>query len=366
MARTVLERELTLPRTGRACFAVATEADDEEIRRLLHDNPMAGQISISTEREPDFFADAHLPAQSKQTIISRDENRLVCAGSCTIRERFVNGESRRVGYLGGLRLDAGQAGRFDILRRGYEFFHQLQASAPADFYFTSIAADNKRARKFLERGPPGMPRYEFIGDFVTLLLAVPQRNASPRHAKAAAGDIVAQLNSLNQRYQFAPSWSVQELFALESLGLRFDKFEVHRAALWDQRAYKQNVIRGYDRRLSAARPLLNLAAKLMGGPELPAVGQTLATAFISHLAIGADEPKELVDLIAGIGCQASHSGIEILTLGFAANDPRLATVRRNFRCREYCSCLYVVSWPDCGGSARELDDRIPAPEVALL
>jgi hypothetical protein len=56
----------------------------------------------------------------------------------------------------------------------------------------------------------------------------------------------------------------------------------------------------------------------------------------------------------------------LLTLGFASNDPRLASIRRHFRCREYVSRLYVVSWPGIGGTARELDDRPLAPEVALL
>ncbi len=170
MARAILERELTVVRAGRADFAVAGEADDADIRRLLRDNPMPGKVSLSLEREPHYFADAGLPGESKQTIVARDGGRLVCAGSCAIRQRFVNGTPRRVGYLGGLRLDARHAGRFDILRRGYEFFHELQTDSPADFYFTSIVADNERARKFLERGLPGMPRYEFVGEFVTMLL----------------------------------------------------------------------------------------------------------------------------------------------------------------------------------------------------
>jgi len=81
-----------------------------------------------------------------------------------------------------LRLDAAYAGRFDILRRGYQFFRELQADAPADFYFTSIAADNERARRLLERGLPSMPRYEFIGEFVTVLLRSARR--SPARAKS--------------------------------------------------------------------------------------------------------------------------------------------------------------------------------------
>src|SRR5258708_36482458 len=42
MARTVLERELTGARTGRARFDVASQADDADIRRLLRETPMPG------------------------------------------------------------------------------------------------------------------------------------------------------------------------------------------------------------------------------------------------------------------------------------------------------------------------------------
>ncbi len=377
MARTVLERELSPASTGRARFALATKADDADIRRLLRDNPMAGQISVSFEHEPNYFADAGLPDQTKQTIVAREGERVVCAGFCSIRRRFVNGAPRRVGYLGGLRLCSRQAGRFDILRRGYEFFHSLQSENPADFYFTSIASDNHPARKFLERGLPGMPAYELIGEFVTLLLPARNRPPAPHLAAApvpAAGELIKLLNDHGCRQQFAPCWSTAELAALDPLGLRQGDFRfIHHggqivacAALWDQRTFKQTVIRGYTPALALARPALNFAARITGGPRLPAVGQALANAFVSHLAVAPDEPDALIALLAGLRGLAAQRQIELLTLGFAANDPRLDTVRRNFRLREYHSRLYIVRWPRTGGAASELDARILAPETALL
>ena len=377
MARDVIERKLTAAKTGRVCFAVATEDDDADIRRLLRANPMPGKISLSLEREPDFFADANLPGETKQTIIARDGNRIVCMGSCTIRQRFVNGEPRRVGYLGGLRLDASQAGRFDILRRGYEFFHELQADTPADFYFTSIAADNERARTLLERGLPGMPSYEFIGEYVTVLLSAKGRHSVQNIEEdiaPPAGQLIALLNNNNCTQQFTPCWSEDELSALQQLGLQPDDFRFIRedgrivagAALWNQRMFKQTVVRGYTPSLTLARPALNLAARFTRGTKLPTVGQTLTNAFVSHLAIAPDKPDTLTKLLTKLREIAAQRKIELLTLGFAANDPRLTVVRRNFRCREYHSRLYIVRWPECGGAARELDGRILAPEVALL
>ena len=50
-------------------------------------------------------------------------------------------------------------------------------------------------------------------------------------------------------------------------------------ALWDQRAYKQVVVRGYSRLLASSRWVLNIL-----GAGLPACESTLPMAWLSHLA----------------------------------------------------------------------------------
>jgi len=372
---------------------------------------MAGQISLSLEREPDYFTEAGHTDTEHQTIVARDRDRVVCAGTCSFRRRYVNGASRRVGYLGGLRLDQTVAGRSDILRRGYRFFRELQRENPADFYFTAIAADNQRARQFLERSLPGMPCYEYLGDFVTMLvpeprnsavvagdppaveggilspgtrvestsadrMAVPQGGTPGSTAGETPAATVEELRALlcenNRRHQFAPCWTVEELQALHPLGLRPGDFRVVRdggrpvacAALWDQRSFKQTVIRSYAAPLAWARPWINLYARLLRRPGLPAVSSTLAHAAVSHLASPADQPEVLADLLRSLFPLARSKGIEWLTLGFAASDPRVTALRRCFTAREYRSRLYRVRWPDLPGDA--LDDRLLCPEIALL
>ncbi|HXI72548.1 MAG TPA: hypothetical protein VNN22_19570 [Verrucomicrobiae bacterium] len=382
MAGTTLDRQLTTVHTGRLPFALATPADDADIRRLLRENPMPGQITLTLEREPDYFADADLPGTEKQTIIANEGGRMVCVGNCSIRERFVNGQPRRVGYLGGLRLDSRATGRFDILRRGYEFFRELQTDKPADYYFTSIAADNLPARKFLERGLPGMPAYEFAGEFVTLLIGtpgtVPARCGVDGKLTVPGvpdtGALFANLHDVNRSFQFAPCWTTDEITALRPLGLRSEDFQIIStgrsvitcAALWDQRAFKQTVIRGYSPWLAMARPAVNFAARIIGKPRLPAAGSVLAHAFVSHLAVEPENPDALIALIAKLRMCAAGRRIGFLMLGLAANDPRLTLLRRKFNGREYRSRIYVVRWPGLGGSASELDGRCHGPEVALL
>lgn len=377
MAGPTLDRQLTSARAPRVAFAVATPADDPEIRRLLRENPTPGQIALAFEREPDYFADADFPETAKHTIVARENGRAVCVGNCTVRPRFVNGTASRVGYLGGLRLDARAAGRFDILRRGYEFFRELQAAQPADYYFTSIAADNLPARRFLERGLPGMPRYEFVSEFVTLLVPVkpqPQDQTVRQIEAVDFAEVLELLTTQSRAYQFAECWTAGQLAALARWGLGRERFACVRAAgslgasaaLWDQRAFKQTVLRGYAPWLALARPVVNGFARLLGPPPLPPVGTALAQAYVSHLAVAPTNPAALLPLLGKIGATAAGLGIELLTLGFGANDPRLALVRSRFRCRQYRSRIYLVRWPDRGASPGALDGRPLGLEVALL
>jgi len=277
--------------------------------------------------------------------------------------------------LGGLRLDSKLAGRFDIVRRGYEFFKEIESADPADFYFTSIAADNERARKFLERGLRAMPLYEFLGEFVTVVLRTKLSGISRLPLQSSlrvSEEYVTSVNEHNRACQLSPSWSVEELKRRETLGLEgpltltTEGRILASAALWDQRDYKQTVIRGYSPPLAFVRPAVNVAAWILGQPGLPALNTILPNAFITQLVAAPGNSQHLTQLIELLRRTAGHRGIEFLTLGFADDDPRLAVVRSNFRRREYLTRLYLVRWPEFGGAASELDNRLLAPETALL
>ena len=356
-------------------FESATDADDPEIRRLLRDNPMMGQITVSLEREPGCFAEAACTQLEHQTIVARQNNRLICVGNCSFRTRFMNGRACRVGYLSGLRLDQRAAGRFDVLRRGYTFFRELHHGSEP--YFTAIASDNERAIRFLERAAPGMPIYDYVGEFVTAVLPVRKRmRANPRsfamERASNVDELVAFLNKHNSRYQFAPCWTAEDLLRLRGLGLQTANFWQIRSggriaacgALWDQRSFKQTVVRGYAPPLSWSRRWLNPMLAAVGRPQLPAVGTTLAQGFISHLAVTADQPELLIELATALNGDAADRQLDYLMLGLSEGDPRLATLRAHFKFREYRSRLYTVRWPQ--SESRTLEGGIANPELALL
>ena len=358
---------------ARPRFALATAGDDSAIRRLLRANPMRGSISLTFEREPDYFRGANLGGADDRTIVAFDDGRLICMGRCTTRECWINQRVGRVDYLAELRLDRSAPGRFDVLRGGYRFFHELHRHEPADFTFTSIAADNDRARRFLERGLPGLPRYEFLTGLTTVLVATKRSRAPAMILEPGTpGELAAFFNEAAARNHLSAAWTAHTLGSLANHNLPLESFGVVRergriiaaAALWDQRPFRQTVIRDYAPVLTLARPLLNAVGPLFGLPPLPPRGSVLSHAFLSPLALAPGSALALPNVIAAFSARAAQRGFEFLTLALPSDDVRLGAIKRRFRCRTYASRLYRVTWP--GDAAPALDLRPILPDVSLL
>ncbi len=316
--------------------------------------------------------------------MAREEGseRLLGMGGRTVLAAWVNGRATRLGYLGQLRLDRGCRGRTGMLKAGYRLLRELHGDGATPFYVTTIIEDNRPARRLLEAGLEGLPTYRALEPFVTLALPVARRRGRPRSGlpvgRAAAGDLEAIAECLGRnapRYQFAPCWTREDLMSERRCrDLRPEDFHLVRRqgrvtgclALWDQRGFKQTIVRGYGRRLRLARPLVNRLAPWLGVPRLPPPGGEVRSAFVSHVAVDEDDPGTLLALLESARDGAAERGLDYLILGFARRNPLLAVVRRAFPHREYASMLYLVHWEDGTGAAAAMDDRVPHLEVAIL
>lgn len=364
---------------------LATRADDAEIRRLLRDNPMPGRISISLEREPDASLAAAIEGDIHHTVIARDPETgsLMGMGSVSTRDAYINGDVTRVGYLGQLRLDQRYRPRAPIIIGGYRMFRELHDSLGVRLYLTSIAADNLRARRLLERGLPDMPTYRPLDTFVTTMIEAwaPGGKLPPGlHTRRVnldhMPDVLHCLTRNGQRAQFSPVWRASDLLArvkageIEFVVAKRRERVVGCMAVWDQRAYKQAVIRGYEPRLLRWRRWINLVPGLFNIPRLPPVGTKLNIAYLSHVAVDDDDPDVFAALL-GCACGSGDRwrddlGHRNFVLGLSERHPLLRAVPRMFRRHMYRTNLYVVHWDDGRAAAAGLDDRVCQPEVALL
>jgi hypothetical protein len=379
----VIDRELATALNPadalRTRFARASERNDAAIRRLLRENSMHGAVSLTFEREPNYFAGANVASAEDETIVAWSGGRLVCMGRCSRRACWVDGDATRVGYLAELRLDSAARGRFALVRNGYRYFRAMQRDDDDALYFTSIGSDNARARRLLERGARGMPRYSFLSELVTLLIAVPRapRKSNFRVESAAVSDIpdiVSLLNDHGRDHQLATVWNAEQILRLEQHGLPLNRFRLIMdggrllacGALWDQRGFRQTVIRGYSPLLAVVRPFVNLAGMVFDTSRMPSRGSTLAHAFLSPLAIARDASDSLPAVIEAFLPTARESRLDYLTIALPATDSRLQSLQRHFPHRRWNSRLYRVDWPDRAPIAISSCDKPYLPDIALL
>ncbi len=344
---------------------------------------MSGSVALSLEREPDYFRGAPVEGSPHFTVVARvpGRTRLAGMGSLSVRRSFVNGEERDVAYLGGLRIDREWRGGVRLAAEGYSLCRSLLPEINPPLCFTSIVSDNKGARRLLESGLPGFPRYRTYEKFRTFVISTGGKRGRAagmevrRGSRESIDDITSFLRREYRRYQLAPSWTGDDIRSCERTpGLRAEDFFlalrdgdiVGCLALWDQISFKQAVVREYAFPLSKLRPLVNLLSPLHGAPKLPPVGGAIEGAYLSHVAVRDDDPGVLNGLVAAAAAEAKRRGLACVILGMAARRPMGRGIEEKFRPRVYESTLYFVEWGDECSISGKLDSRVPHLEVATL
>lgn len=370
-------------------FAVATRADEAELRALLRETPTrGGAVSLGFEREPDYFAGENVDGAKDTTIVARRGGRVVCMGRCSRRLVYVGGEKREAGYLGELRLAPGTRGGLAVLRAGYAFFAQYEAAraeGAADFYFTSVATGNARARAVLENGRKmGLPEYVARAELVTVAWPVRRAARAARAAGAAETKMSEEakdelsyfLDTEARRLALAMPWVAETWASLAAHGLKTEDFCVVRRAgrilaaggVWDQSAWRQTVVAGYAGVLKWGRGLVNAAAWAAGRPGLPAVGERLRQACVHPLAVAVDaSAAEVGELLGKLEACAARRKVEWLAASVAAEDGLRALLARRAGARDYATRLYEVRLPGLttrGGF--EVNGQRVRPEAGFL
>lgn len=344
-------------------FAPATEEDDPVVRALLRDHAMPSWVNLSLEREPSFAASLnHFGCE--QAVIARDGSDTVGMYLWAEQPLHVNGQAACAGYLAALRVNPAYRHRLRILREGYASIPVMSGPRGPRIWYTSVASENRSARRLLEANLSGMPRYQPLGEMVTM--ALPQAQGRRRGLWATLGaervrDYCATYNRHAQRFQFAPALSpdiVHRCGANSFVHERNGRI-AGCMALWNQQAYKQVVARGYRQPVAALRPVYNLNARLRRTVALPRVGQGLDQTFLAFLAADDEAPDLFVDLVRDA---LSLCSTQVLTLGLHADHVCLPALLRAFRPATYRTCIYAVDF----GASAQLDDRPVQPEVAVL
>jgi hypothetical protein len=353
--------------TRRLRFSLAGAADNADVNRMLRSTPVPGWITLSYEREPDYFRAAATEGDVHETLLGRDRRsgELVVMASFSIQDAWIDGEHARVGYLGQLRLTASHQSRPWPVLEGYRFIRRMmERREDVHHVLTSIVSTNTKAKRLLTSGSRNLPVYEPIEGFWTLAYPCRRRSAHRGGLEISPGSradrvaIARFLEKQASRFQFAPSWRTDRLwdtarcpalgpgdFLLARRGISL----VGCVALWDQGSFKQHVVRGYAPWVS----------------RLPSAGSPLRQVALSHLAIEDDDPRVLETLLGEALDKAKARGFQVGVTGLGDRHPLLQPARRLARHMAYRSNIYRVHWGEPGSHAG-LDSRPLHLEAAIL
>lgn len=365
-----------------AYYELATDADDAEMRSLLRENPFSGAISLSLEREPNYFLASAVAGSYHQTLVVRDSvGRLIGMGDRSVRALYVNGEVQDVGYYSGLRTGEPYRRGLALARflgKGFEGQREMHKDGRAKFYLISIISDNGPARRLIDSGLPGYPCLEPYTRMFTYAIHPRQIREDSRLQVtcAAVNSLDAILDCLERngrRSQFAPRWTRETLLSPLTPDLSISDFFLARSgerivgciALWDQQRFKQSVVRGYSGAIARVRKLTNLFSVAGGRPRLPEPGTRLNQCFACFFAVDDDDPEIVSALLRAVYNEAARRKYEFLLLGLAEASPLHAMVKA-YRPITYESQIYLAAWPDGIDAIHSIDARPAGLEIAVL
>jgi hypothetical protein len=361
-------------------IGLATPADDAGIRELLRKEAMPGRIAITCEREPEFSIGCEASGENTTVLVARDCNSGAIAGVACRSERdvYVNGNPMRLGYLGQLRVDQRYRGRW-LVARGLAMFKDLHARAPLPAYLAAITSENREAEGILVDKPRKLfPAFRAVADYCTLAFpAIQPRRPAAGVTSAEPSEIpeiVCFLRAEGSRRQFFPVWTEARFEVLTArLGLRVDDIQILRSggeirgvmAVWDQSAYKQNVVRSLPGWMRAAGPIYNAGAPWLGRPRLPRTGEKIRNGYAAFVCVSEDDQTVCERLLTATLDCAARRGLEYVVLGLDERDPLLHVARKRPHI-PYRSRLFVVEWPEGRNLHAQLDRRPTSVEIATL
>ena len=345
-------------------FRVATPADDALLRSMLRSNAMPTWVELSIEREPSFFAGHDLVGEEWAVIA---ENGVEAEGMYTasVLPVHVDGHTEKLGYLGGLRVNARYRHRLRLIQQGYASIEPLATTRRSlPWWFTVIAAENSAARRLLEAELPGLPKYCQIGHYVTFAVAT-SRGKHRELWRPCQEPEIEQLIAFHNAQASALDLSpVLDEPTVRRIGL--ENFLVFApgghiagaAALWDQRTFKQVVAKRYRRPIGALVPAYNAYAKLSRRIPLPREGDSLQQTFIAYLALADHAASTCRTLLQDL---LARCRTPVACFGLHAGHPLVTTLDR-FAPMRYPARVYAVSFAEAPPPRR----RPVQPEAALL
>ena len=322
----------------------ATASDNAALLRLFSDSGMAARFSLTTLRDPDYFALSRLQGESVRVGVAEAPGAgVVGCVAMARRTVWLGGSPSPAAYGHDLRVLPGHRGRGigdGLLAWANVCAEELVGANGVAFGATLVG---NRAIERRKEGIRGLPAFQDAAWMrVYTIFAAGLRRASrpdPKVRLAEPGDCAAFAQLWTE---IAPARELAPVMGLDRFahvmqrwpGLGTGSFLVIEErgepaaflALWDQRGLRTIRVDSYPAPVGVIRAAYNVFRLLHRGARLPAIGEVLNAPAILFPCVPPDRPDLLQALLGAAADQCSALRLPAFTIALDRTDPLSAAL----------------------------------------
>lgn len=342
---------------------LATRDDNAALLELFGAVPMQGDLVLSTQRAPDYFALFDLQRGATEVWVTEEAGRLDAMGALHVRDGWLEGRPCRVGYLGDLRTRFSARRALSLPRLYGPLLEGFAQRHGVDVFLTAVMATNAAAHQALVRRKPrreAQPHYTPLRRFGAVsvqftLRRKPRpgpftvRRATPEDVPAMAALLDADhrarpfgyrydTGELEHRLARWPGLRVEDSYLAFDAGGRL----VGCTSAWDPAAVKRYRVLAYRGGMRWVRFGFDGLATVLRLPKLPAPGEDFRYFYLCNTSIAGEDPAIFRTLVERVYADFHGRGYHFFTLYLDEADA-LAPALKGFMLRTLDFHLYAVT-----------------------
>lgn len=349
-----------------AIIRVATESDNDGLLMLTAMTPMLGEISIRSDRYPDFFRLLKLRGQS-QVLVAEENGKIVGCVSAARVTVHVDTKTESVHYLGDLKVHPDYRGTGLAVRLLASMHRQLLAE-DADLIICTAAYGNKDILPFFN-GRAGLPWAVPFGIFKIYQILPSRRRRAPKdysvQEERDQPSLYRLYNDHFQQYQFGPVFAPGELRSARHWVARSGGMNQACLSCVDVEDARQNVLIRLPVVLQILAFLLRILRRMMPMPNLPEINEPIRSLYVKAWACRAGQEAALDLLIQKARNICFDERYHFLAIGIHEMDP---LAKRFVRYPKFIfkSIGFVISLKRGNDEVVRLKRRIPYEDYSLV
>lgn len=359
----------------------ANATDEEQLNLLYSEKSRDGSLQINLERSPDFFEALRVEGYDSVVNYVKDTQtgHIAGAGIRTIRECYINGEIKKIGYLSGLRV-AEKYRKSRVMAMIFQKLKHMYLQGECTGYLFSVFNNNTKALHALTSGKAGLPMVKTVGNYNSFIFKpklIASKNFSGPTIRQATiddiGNLISFLNEEGRKRQYCPHYTSSDFSSTGSLKnmnmddviLALDNNEIIGClALWDQTPFRRWKVGGYSRMLKICRPILNGIFKILDLPQYPKANTLFNYRILSLVCIKNNNTDIFSSLFNQLMRNIGKSDDVLISASFFDTDPLIRVLPKLKICLK--STIFIGHWSKTQSEIDAMDDRFPYLEAGSL